>query len=77
MSSALRRPTFRPKKNAPSGLIDSGTDQILGFKLAHDHRSGLRRKAGHARNVGLGQVSMRIDEAEHQALVIGAQAALV
>ncbi len=47
------------------------------LKFPHDDRNGLRRKSGHAGDVGLGQAAVLPDQGEHQALVAIAHAALV
>ena len=90
-SSALRRPIFRPRKKAPSGLSDIGIEgwpilprtgslaqqQAFLLQLAHDDRDGLRRQPGHARDLGLGEAAVLADQRQHEALVVVAHAALV
>ena len=68
-SSTDRRPIFRPKAKAPSGLRRIGIEgwptrprrglprrtSSSCLQRAHDHRCGLRREAGTAGDIGLGE----------------------
>ena len=55
----------------------AAAEQVVGLEVAHDDGDGLRREAGHPRDLGLGQRAVAADKAEHQPLVLRAHAGLI
>ena len=75
---ALRIERQRHQRLAdPAALRLAAADQPVGFEMAHDHRDGLRREAGHPRDLGLRERPVTADQAQDQALVLLPHAGLV